>query len=63
MKFYKIKEDYIINLSTIRTARVLNNEIYITFTCKDIKSERFVFGNFQAAADAFNDLCDALELR
>ena len=60
MKFFEIKEDRIINLDTIRTAQVLNNEIYISFTCGDTRSDRFIFGNDQAAADAFDGLCDAL---
>jgi hypothetical protein len=60
MKFYEIQEDKIINLETIRTAQVLNNEIYLTFTCGDTKSERAVFGSSNAAADAFDHLCNAL---
>lgn len=60
MKFYEIKPDRIINLSTIRTAQVLDREIYLTFTCGDTRSERVVFGTAQAAADAFDNLCDAL---
>lgn len=63
MKFYEIQEDKIINLETIRTAEVLNKEIYLTFTCGDTKSERVVFGSSNAAADAFDDLCDALGLK
>jgi len=63
MKFYEIQEDKIINLETIRTAQVLNNEIYLTFTCGDTKSERVVFGSSNAAADAFDNLCDALGLK
>ena len=62
MKFYEIQEDKIINLETIRTAQVLNNEIYLTFTCGDTKSERAVFSSSNAAADAFDNLCDALGL-
>ena len=60
MKFYEIKEDRIINLDTIRTAQVFNNEILLTFTCYDTRSERVVFGNAQEAADAFDNLCDTL---
>ena len=62
MKFYEIQEDKIINLETIRTAEVLNKEIYLTFTCGDPKSERVVFGSSNDAADAFYNLCDALGL-
>lgn len=62
MKFYEIQEDKIINLETIRTAQLLNNEIYLTFTCGDTKSERAVFGSSNAAVDAFYNLCDALGL-
>ena len=62
MKFYEIQEDKIINLETIRTAQVLDNVIYLTFTCGDTKSERAVFGSPNAAADAFDNLCDALGL-
>ena len=62
MKFYEIQEDKIINLETIRTAQVLDNTIYLTFTCGDTKSERVVFGSSNAAADAFDNLCDALGL-
>lgn len=60
MKFYKIQEDKIINLEVIRTAQVLNNVIYLTFTCVDIQCERVVFGSSNAAADAFKNLCVAL---
>ena len=60
MKFYEIKEDHIINLDTVRTAQVLRNEIYISYTCGDTRSEGFSFGSSQAAADAFDNLCDAL---
>lgn len=60
MKFYKIKADQIVNLFTIRTAQVFYNEIYLTFTCGDTRSERAVFGSADAAAEAFNKLCDAL---
>lgn len=60
MKFYEIKEDRIINLDTIRTAQVLSNEICIYYTCGDLRGDRFIFGNDQAAADAFDGLCDAL---
>ena len=63
MKFYEIQEDKIINLETIRTAQVLDNVIYLTFTCGDNKSERAVFGSSNAAADAFDNLCDALGLK
>lgn len=60
MKFYEIKEDRIINLDTVRTAQVLNNEICIYYTCGDPRGDRFIFGSSQAAADAFAGLCDAL---
>lgn len=60
MKFYEIKADQIVNLCTIRTAHVFNNEIYLTYTCGDTRSERVVFGSAEAAAEAFDNLCDAL---
>ena len=60
MKFYEIQEDHIINLFTVRTAQVLRNEICISFTCGDTRSDRIIFGSSQAAADAFDNLCDAL---
>ena len=63
MKFYEIQEDKIINLEVIRTVQVLNNVIYLTFTCVDTQCEKVVFGSSNAAADAFDDLCDALGLR
>ena len=66
MKFYKIqtdKKEGIINLETIRTAQVLDNEIYLTFTCGDIQIKKIVFGSPDAAAEAFDDLCDALDLK
>lgn len=62
MKFCKIKADRIVNLSTIRTAQVFNNEIYLTFTCGDTRSDRIIFQNNQEAAEAFNKLCDALSM-
>ena len=60
MNFYAIKADRIINLFTVRTAQVFNNEIYLTFTCGDTRSDRIIFHNNQEAAEAFNKLCDAL---
>lgn len=63
MKFYKIREDRIISLETIRTAQVLNNEIYLTFTCGDTRSDRIIFRTNTEAADAFNHLCEALGLK
>ena len=60
MKFYAIKADRIINLFTVRTAQVFNNEIYLTFTCGDTRSDRIIFHNNQEAAEAFNKLCEAL---
>lgn len=60
MKFYKIKADQIVNLFTIRTAQVFNNEIYLTFTCGDTRSDRIIFQSTQKAVEAFNKLCDAL---
>ena len=59
-KFYEIQEDQIINLDTLRTAHVSGKEIYISFTCGDAPGARFIFGSSQAAADAFDNLCDAL---
>ena len=63
MRFYKIQEDKLINLDTIRTVQVLNKEIYITFTCGDTKSERVVFGLANNAEAAFKDLCSALMMK
>lgn len=63
MKFYKIKANQIINLCTIRTAQAFSNEIYLTYTCGDTRSERVVFGSAEAAAEAFDNLCDALGWR
>ena len=60
MKFYKIKEDRIINLDTIRTVQLHENEIYLSYTCGDGRSERLVFRTIQTAADAFDKLCDEL---
>lgn len=60
MKFYKIKANQIVNLFTIRTAQVYNNEIYLTYTCGDTRSDRIVFHDNQEAAAVFNNLCDAL---
>lgn len=60
MKLYKIKANQIVNLFTIRTAQVFNNEIYLTYTCGDTRSDRIIFQNNQEAAEAFNKLCEAL---
>lgn len=60
MKFYQIKEGLIIDLDTIRTAQVQENEIYLSYTCGDTRSERIVFRNSQAAADTFDSLCKIL---
>lgn len=60
MKFYEIKEDRIINLDTIRTAQVHENEIYLSFTCGDTRSERIIFRNSQTASETFDSLCEIL---
>lgn len=60
MKFYEIKSDRIVNLFTIRTAQVFNNEIFLSYTCGDTRSDRIIFPNNQEAADAFDKLCDEL---
>lgn len=62
MRFYEIKEDLIINLDTVRAAQVLNNEIYISFTDTRSDRSRFIFGNNQAAAEAFDGLRKALSM-
>ena len=63
MKFYEIKADRIINLETIRTAQVFNNEILLSYTCGDTRSDRIIFPSSQEAADAFDALCDELGLK
>ena len=63
MNFYKIKEDRIIDLATIRTAQVYENEIYLSYTCGDTRSERITFCNSQAASDTFDSLCEILGVR
>lgn len=60
MKFYEIKPDRIVNLFTIRTAQVFNNEILLSYTCGDTRTEVIHFPNNQEAADAFDKLCDEL---
>jgi hypothetical protein len=56
MKFYEIKSNRIINLFVIRTAQVFNNEILLSYTCGDTRSDRIIFTNNQEAADAFDKL-------
>lgn len=63
MKFYKIKEGQIIDLDTIRTAQLHENEIYLSYTCGDTRSERIIFRNSQAASDTFDSLCEILGVR
>ena len=60
MKFYEIKSDTIINLFTIRTAAVRERDIYLSYTCGDVRTEVIHFPNNQEAADAFDKLCDEL---
>ena len=56
MKYYEIKPNRIINLFIIRTAQVFNNEILLSYTCGDTRSDRIIFTNNQEAADAFDKL-------
>ena len=60
MKFYKIKENQIIDLATIRTAQLHENEIYLSYICGDTRSERIIFRNGQAASETFDSLCKIL---
>jgi hypothetical protein len=60
MKYYEIKPNRIINLFVIRTAQVFNNEILLSYTCGDTRSDRIIFTNNQEAADAFDKLRDEL---
>lgn len=60
MKFYEIKPNRIINLFIIRTAQVFDNEILLSYTCGDTRSDRIIFPNNQEAADAFDKLRDEL---
>lgn len=60
MRFYEITPTKIIDLKTVRTAQVINEEIWITFNCGADKSERAVFKNHEEALSAYKALKTAL---
>jgi hypothetical protein len=60
MRFYEITPTKIIDLKTVRTAQVINEEIWITFNCGSDSSERAVFKNHEEAFSAYKALVVAL---
>ncbi len=59
MKFYELK-NRIMRLDLIRDAHLHENEILISYSCGDVRSDRIIFNSNEGAADAFRDLCDEL---
>ena len=57
MRFYELTPTKIIDLKTIRTAQVVNEEIWITFNCgASDKSESAVYKDREAAFLAYKAL-------
>ena len=60
MRFYEITPTKIIDLKTVRTAQVINEEVWITFNCGADKSESAVFRDREEARSAYKALVAAL---
>jgi hypothetical protein len=60
MRFYEITPTKIIDLKTVRTAQVINEEIWITFNCGSDSSERATFKSPEEARIAYKALVTAL---
>ena len=61
MRFYELTPTKIIDLKTVRTAQVVNEEIWITFNCgASDTSERAVFKNSEEAHIAYKALVQEL---
>lgn len=56
MRFYEITPTKIIDLKTVRTAQVVNEEIWITFNCGSDSSERAVYKDKEEALIAYKAL-------
>ena len=56
MRFYEITPTKIIDLKTVRTAQIVNEEIWITFNCGSDSSERAVYKDKEAALLAYKAL-------
>ena len=56
MRFYEITPTKIIDLKTVRTAQVINEEIWITFNCGSDSSERAVYKDKEEALIAYKAL-------
>jgi hypothetical protein len=61
MTFYRIKRDRIICLNAVRTANLVDDTIFITFTSGDIEREQVVFSTATIAEEVFKKLCTKLE--
>lgn len=60
MRFYEITPTKIIDLKTVRTAQVINEEIWITFNCGSDRSESAVYKDREEARLAYKALIAAL---
>lgn len=60
MRFYELTPTKIIDLKTVRTAQVVNEEIWITFNCGSDKSESAVYKDREEARLAYKALIAAL---
>ena len=56
MRFYEITPTKIIDLKTVRTAQIVNEEIWITFNCGSDSSERAVYKDKEEALIAYKAL-------
>lgn len=60
MRFYEITPTKIIDLKTVRTAQVIDDEIWISFNCGTDKTERAMFRDSEEALSAYKALVAAL---
>ena len=56
MRFYELTPTKIIDLKTVRTVQVVNEEIWITFNCGSDSSERAVYKDKEEALIAYKAL-------
>lgn len=56
MRFYELTPTKIIDLKTVRTVQVINEEIWITFNCGSDRSESAVYKDREEARLAYKDL-------
>ena len=60
MRFYELTPTKIIDLKTVRTAQVVNEEIWITFNCGSDRSESAVYKDREEAHFNYRRLCQEL---